>query len=159
MDAELQRVTFIHCKDIKKIKTLKSRIHMSCARLYLRTLGPPQMSVCASLPHKPCRSHWCSSQAPLSSGPLMPAETRLALAALQEQGGQDRAVLESYYFCRKKLGTQRTYSTCGLEASLQDSAMPPRSATKQEDWIKRCPFPQQVLHCPIPRAHISKIRI
>lgn len=150
MDAELQRATFIHRKGIREIKTLKSRIHMSRAPLYLRTLRSPQMSICASLPHKPCKSHQCLSQAPLNSGPLMPAETRLALAALQEQGGQDRAVLESYYFCRKKLGTERKYSTCGLEASLKDSAMLPCSATKQKDWIKRCPFPPATSPLPHP---------
>lgn len=150
MDAELQQPTFIHCKGIREIKPLKSRIHMSCARLYLRTLGSPQMSVCASLPHKPCRSHWCSSQAPLSSGPLMPAETRLALAALQEQGGQDRAVLESYYFCRKKLGTQRKYSTCGLEASLQDSAMPPPLSYQAGGLDQGMPLPAASSPLPHP---------
>ena len=66
----------------------KNKIRMSEAWLYLRdeqTLGSPQTSVRASLPHKARRSHQCLSQAPLLSGPLMPAEPRLVLAAFQEE--------------------------------------------------------------------------
>lgn len=43
-------------------------------------------------------------QRPPRSGPLMPAETGLVWVAFQEeQRGQDRVVLKSYYFCSKKL--------------------------------------------------------
>lgn len=51
----------------------------------MATLRSPQMTVGASLPHNACRSHQCLSQAPPCSGPWMPPEAGLMLAAFQEE--------------------------------------------------------------------------